>query len=199
MPTRQECRRAGFIPGVLVQGFGFSARQQQLNVACSLIGRGGNVFGGGRVTKLSPDAPATPLPEARPRTSGKLPQCINAETDVCQLIERWLIDPRLAVRLVVMASKLPFPISIISGYRSPEEQAALTAQGRPTAPLGRSTHTSCPSTGADLRVGLAVTRTIQARFGLAAVESGLRWGGGSPVDPQTGIPSDWNHVDLGPR
>lgn len=41
---------------------------------------------------------------------------------------------------------------------------------------------------------------VQSRvqFGLAANLAGLRWGGGSTVD-DTGVPSDWNHLDLGPR
>lgn len=39
----------------------------------------------------------------------------------------------------------------------------------------------------------------KVELGVAAVENGLRWGGGSPRDPETGIPRDWNHVDTGPR
>lgn len=119
--------------------------------------------------------------------------------DPCSLSGRWLICPRLAERLVAMASRLPFPVQIISGYRTPEHQLALGREGRPVAAVDRSTHTSCPATGADIWPGVAVTRVVQATMGEAAVVAGLRWGGGSPVDPNTGIPSDWNHVDLGPR
>jgi len=124
---------------------------------------------------------------------------IDPNGDPCQLATKWKISPRLANNLLLMASRLEFPVQIISGYRSPTKQRALAAEGRPTAPVDRSTHTSCPATGADVWPGIAVTTLIQARLGAEAVISGLRWGGGSPVDPQTGIPSDWNHMDLGPR
>ena len=121
------------------------------------------------------------------------------ELDPCGIADRWMLSSELSERLVLMASFLPFPIQIISGYRSPEKQRALGREGRPVALVSKSTHTSCPATGADLWPGIAKTRVVQATFGEAAVRAGLRWGGGSPVDPQTGIPSDWNHVDLGPR
>lgn len=126
-----------------------------------------------------------------------LPEPING--DVCGLMRRWLISRELATRLVRGASFLPFSISIMSGYRSPEKQRALKEEGRPAAPVDRSTHTSCPATGADLWPNIAKTRVVQATMGEAMVRAGLRWGGGSPVDPATGIPSDWNHFDLGPR
>lgn len=119
--------------------------------------------------------------------------------DWCGLARRWILDPLLAKRLVKLAAWAPFPVQIISGYRSPDKQRALRAEGRPAAPVDRSTHTSCPSTGADVWPGIAVTRVVQAELGRAGVTAGLRWGGGSPVDPQTGIPSDWNHFDNGPR
>lgn len=119
--------------------------------------------------------------------------------DWCGLSTRWRLAPDLAMRLVRMAARAPFPIQIISGYRSPEKQRALTQEGRPTAPVGRSTHTSCPSTGADVWPGIAVSRVVQAQLGEAGTIAGLRWGGGSPIAPDTGIPSDWNHFDLGPR
>lgn len=88
---------------------------------------------------------------------------------------------------------------MVSGYRTPEYQDQLRREGRPTAPPGCSTHTTCPSTGADIGVATFPTNAIKATWGRIASEHGLRWGGGSPVDPDTGIPSDWNHVDLGPR
>lgn len=114
-------------------------------------------------------------------------------------LARWKISCELAERLIDMAGRLPFGVSIISGYREPEEQEALRQRGRPAAPDHLSTHRTCPATGADLQVDVAVVPAVKATFGRAAVEAGLRWGGGSPVDPETGIPSDWNHVDLGPR
>lgn len=126
-----------------------------------------------------------------------LPERIGG--DWCDLSRRWLLHPELARRLVTMAAKAPFPIQIISGYRSPAKQQALRYEGRPAAPVDKSTHTSCPATGADVWPGVAVTRVVQAQLGEAGVIAGLRWGGGSPVDPSTGIPSDWNHFDMGPR
>jgi len=70
--------------------------------------------------------------------------------------------------------------------------------GRPTAPVALSTHTTCPATGADIRLGFAPTRVQQAIWGRIATMNGLRWGGGGEVD-DGGIPLDWQHVDLGPR
>lgn len=92
-----------------------------------------------------------------------------------------------------------FQLSIISGFRSREEQDQLRREGRPAADEMASTHRTCPATGADLYLGLQATNTLKAQFGAAVRLVGLRWGGGSPIDPGTGIPSDWNHVDLGAR
>lgn len=90
-------------------------------------------------------------------------------------------------------------LEVISGFRSRAKQEELKRRGRPTAPFQLSTHTICPARGADLRVvGIFPSRNVKLHFGQAAFEEGLRWGGGSAVD-QHGIPSDWNHVDLGPR
>lgn len=128
-----------------------------------------------------------------------LPQPIDATTDPCQLSQRWGIDQLLAQRLVVMASNTGFGFSIISGLRTAAQQDALRAAGRPTADNDKSTHLSCPAGGADLRPHIAVTRVVQALLGQAATFAQLRWGGGSKIDASTGIPFDWNHVDLGPR
>ncbi len=117
---------------------------------------------------------------------------------LCVFANKWGIDLELAKRLVIMQDHVPYGLRIISGHRTEEEEAALKAEGRPTAPPGRSTHTSCPATGADLDPTIAVTSAVKASYGQAAVWAGLRWGGGSPVD-SGGIPSDWRHVDLGPR
>jgi len=119
-------------------------------------------------------------------------------TDICPFLTRWMIHPDLARALYKMAARAPFGISIISGYRTPDQQEALKREGRPAADPSVSTHLSCPAGGADVRLDVAVTDAVKATFGRLAVEAGLRWGGGSPVD-QNGIPSDWNHVDLGPR
>jgi hypothetical protein len=127
-----------------------------------------------------------------------IPERIEPLGDPCGLVDRWLISQDLAQRLIRAASFLPFPVTIISGYRTPAKQLSLAREGRPTAAVDRSTHTSCPATGADIWPGIAVTRVVQATLGEALVRAGLRWGGGSPVD-SGGMPSDWNHADLGPR
>lgn len=62
-----------------------------------------------------------------------------------------------------------------------------------------SNHTSCPATAIDVSIGFAPTNVLKATLGRVGILAGLRWGGGSPVDRQTGIPSDWNHFDIGPR
>lgn len=135
------------------------------------------------------------LPEPVPRLYGR---------DACQWAERWGIDYELAEKLVVAQRNFSLDVANIgfrirSGFRSVEEQRELERAGRPTAPEDLSTHTSCPATGADLDlVGVAVTQVSKIHFGRSVVEAGLRWGGGSPVN-EVGIPSDWNHVDLGPR
>lgn len=117
---------------------------------------------------------------------------------VVQLADRWTISCDLAARLHLVAQLLPFGITIISGHRTPREQAELERQGRPTAPAQLSTHLSCPATGADIRFQVEATIQRKRQFGAAAHAAGLRWGGGSAIGAD-GIPSDWNHVDLGPR
>jgi len=117
---------------------------------------------------------------------------------VCDLAGRWILSEELALRLVMMAGWLPFGIAIISGFRTREQQLQLKEEGRPAADPDVSTHCSCPATGADLRIdGIDPGAYEKAVFGEAAIKAGLRWGGGSPL--VDGIPSDWNHVDLGPR
>jgi len=136
-------------------------------------------------------------PAARDRLS--IPQVVSPAMDPCVLVSRWGIAQELAQRLVTMAGVLEFPISIISGLRTPAQQIALGQSGRPAADLDKSTHLSCPATGVDLRPAIAVTDVVKARLGAEGTFAGLRWGGGSSPDPRTGIPSDWNHFDLGPR
>lgn len=122
------------------------------------------------------------------------PVCIQAD---------WKLDPRLAAAIARVifrgSTAIGRTIRIISGFRSIQEQLELKRQGRPAADPNVSTHTMCPATGVDLSIGFAPTTTQKAILGRIAVEEGLRWGGGSAVDPETGIPSDWNHFDLGPR
>jgi len=128
-----------------------------------------------------------------------IPMLIQPTTDPCLLSRRWGILPKLAERMVALSSLLEFPIAIISGLRTPEQQEALRRSGRPTAADDKSTHLACPATGVDLMPQIAVTDVVKARLGAEGTRAGLRWGGGSPPDPDTGIPSDWNHFDLGPR
>jgi len=117
---------------------------------------------------------------------------------ICKTAADLLLDPVLVQKIAAMAQICPFQLSIISGFRTREHQEQLAAEGRPAADPDLSTHCSCPATGADLRVnGVETGNYEKALFGESAVRAGLRWGGGSPAPD--GIPSDWNHVDLGPR
>lgn len=100
------------------------------------------------------------------------------------------------------AAEIGRDVIIISGYRSREEQAALSREGRPTALDGLSTHRSCPATGVDISLGLGgfgVVRTMKVIWARNAFLSGLRVGGGSDIDESGILHIDWNHVDLGPR
>jgi len=118
---------------------------------------------------------------------------------LCSFAQRWGISNELAQRLHQMQWDLEFPVSIISGLRSEEEQNALRGQGRPAADNDKSTHLTCPATGADVMPQIAITNYVKARLGAEGVLAGMRWGGGGAVDPETGIPRDWPHFDLGPR
>ncbi len=133
----------------------------------------------------------------------KIPQSLEGAS--CNdLVERWLISPELAHRLSIMQAiwGRNHPglgsLRIISGFRTADEQSELAASGRPAAPDALSTHRSCPATGADLELPIAADDYAKVEFGRSAIMAGLRWGGGSKAD-EWGIPSDWNHVDLGPR
>lgn len=128
-----------------------------------------------------------------------LPTAITQETDPCDLALRWGISEDLAVKLVRFSGLAEdLGLSIFSGARTCAEQTALKDQGRPAAPCHISTHVSCPATGADLLTTPVPVAAVKARFVAAGTMAGLRVGGGSPVDA-SGIPSDWRHVDLGPR
>jgi len=123
-------------------------------------------------------------------------------SDPCVLAGTWGVDPDVMAR-VFRAAELytnftRSPVWIISGYRSRFEQMDLGRRGRPTALDERSTHRTCPATGLDISLG-ALPSTAKKRFWGQMVEvSGLRWGGGSRRD-ELGVPSDWPHVDAGPR
>jgi len=134
----------------------------------------------------------------------------------CGLSEKWalsLVTSQLIVLLASVVNTDPrirmiargiSPLTLISGWRSEAAQLRLAREGRPAAIPALSTHLSCPSTGADLRLcgfmdpfNSARDNAVWAYVGEAAEKIGLRWGGGSPRS--SGLPSDFNHFDLGPR
>lgn len=129
----------------------------------------------------------------------EIPKYADAQA-ICAFGVRWMISQELAERLHVMSALLPYPLQMISGYRTREEQEQLEREGRPAALDHLSTHRSCPATGADVWTPTVTpVPAVKAAIGDAAQRAGMRWGGGSRPDPDTGIPSDWNHVDLGRR
>lgn len=121
----------------------------------------------------------------------------------CALEREWGIAAELGRKLVRMQDLFQqdtgLDLRVISGMRTCEKQRELDRRSRPTAPCELSTHTTCPATGADLKImGAFPSLQVKQQFGNAAVTAGLRWGGGSERS-ERGIPLDWNHVDLGPR
>lgn len=130
-----------------------------------------------------------------------------AELEGCSLSFEWGLDHFFAIRLAGAFQEIRFflaqtEVRIISGRRSRQLQASIEG----SAPFSLSTHADtdrngCPrlSTGADLALAVFPTTNVKATVGSILHRHGLRWGGGSPVDPATGIPSDWNHVDAGRR
>lgn len=134
------------------------------------------------------------IPQRIPPLGETTPQLL------CELADKWTVDVSVVRRISQAAQELPYGIQIISGYRTPQEQDALRREGRPAADNDRSTHLACPATGVDIwPIGVEPVSMVKAAIGAAMMRQGLRWGGGSAVDPGTGIPSDWNHFDLGPR
>ena len=123
-------------------------------------------------------------------------------TDPADLIEKWGLECNFAYRVAKFIDEAEFAlgrdVEIISGFRSRKEQEQLSKEGRPTAPFYLSNHTTCPATAIDISMGFARTREMKLILGHQAHLNGLRWGGGSPLDDD-GLPSDWNHFDLGPR
>lgn len=125
------------------------------------------------------------------------------QAPLCDLVGRWNVDWRVLEKVILAAADFEFQtgrdVFIISGFRTQAEQIRLGKAGRPTAPDELSTHRSCIATGVDVDLGFVISDLMKVLWGTAVVFRGLRWGGGSPIDPLTGIPSDWNHVDGGPR
>jgi len=123
--------------------------------------------------------------------------------DICAIAERWGVALDTIGRVVRAAEEFTTEtgrdVWIISGWRSRAEQRRLSRQGRPTAADDRSTHRSCPATGVDISLGLLPSGFLKVRWGHHTLVHGLRWGGGGAVDPDSFIPLDWQHVDVGPR
>jgi len=121
----------------------------------------------------------------------------------CELATRWLVSLDTIQRARLAAqdffTETGRQVWIISGWRSREQQKRLSRKGRPTAPDDLSTHRSCPATGIDISLGTLPSGFLKATWGRLTLVHGLRWGGGGPVDPDSFIPLDWQHVDVGPR
>jgi hypothetical protein len=126
---------------------------------------------------------------------------ILTRADYCDLAERWSVHPGLMFAVQRAAHNFLFEtgreVWIISGYRTRAEQDALRRAGNPAASEETSTHRVCPATGVDVSLGFGPTKALKMTWGRLCIEEGLRWGGGSPLVDN--IPTDWNHVDLGPR
>ena len=122
--------------------------------------------------------------------------------DPADLIKKWGLECNFAYRVAKFIDEAEFAlgrdVEIISGFRSRKEQEQLEKEGRPTAPFYLSNHTTCPATAIDIWMGFAHTREMKLILGHQAHLNGLRWGGASPLDDD-GLPTDWNHFDLGPR
>ncbi len=128
---------------------------------------------------------------------------ITDATD-CDLAERWGVAHDTMARVWTSAEDFERQtggrrVSIISGFRTQQEQRRLRRLGRPAAPDDLSTHRSCPATGVDISFGFNATEFMKITWGNIVLVNGLRWGGGGPVDPDNLIPLDWRHVDRGPR
>lgn len=152
----------------------------------------------------------------------RVPGTLDSQQAVCEFAGKWMLSYELAFRLQKMQELFEVGfLMIISGYREPQHQLDMIKSGDATLAPEKSTHCSCPATGADLEpqlgpagfflpawagplyfgiVHLDPTEQVKALMGSAAVHAGLRWGGGAAVD-RNGIPikNEWRHVDLGPR
>lgn len=125
------------------------------------------------------------------------------DADECDLARRWLVSVDTMHRVWLSACDFEKEtgrrVEIISGHRTFRQQRQLGRAGRPTAPDDLSTHRSCPATGVDVALGVFPSNFMKATWGRITLINGLRWGGGGAVDPDSGIPVDWGHVDRGPR
>jgi len=128
---------------------------------------------------------------------------VLTDRDHCDIAQRWAVSVDTIQRVQLAAAdfftETGRRVWIISGWRSRAQQNALSRAGRPTAADDRSTHRSCPATGVDISLGPVPSGFLKATWGRFTLIHGLRWGGGGGVDPDSGIPLDWQHVDTGPR
>jgi len=127
---------------------------------------------------------------------------VITQSDPCTLAQQWGVDESVMQKVATAADLFLMltrrPVWIISGFRTRLEQSRLGRSGRPAARDDLSTHRTCPATGVDISLGVGVPRDIILAWGNLVELNGLRWGGGSEKD-ERGIPSDWQHVDIGPR
>jgi len=127
---------------------------------------------------------------------------ILSDGDPCDIGRRWGVSLDTIQRAQLAAADFFVEtgrlVWIISGFRTRAEQQRLSRQGRPTAPDDLSTHRSCPATGIDVSLGARPSNFLKATWGRFTLVRGLRWGGGGAVT-ESGIPLDWQHVDVGPR
>lgn len=120
----------------------------------------------------------------------------------CALAERWTLDISLALLVRELQRWInadsyfvggrppsnPLQLRILSGYRTPERQAELEREGRPTAHPSLSNHTICPARAVDFET-LEIRDDEWLEIARLALFIGLRWAG----------QHDRNHFDLGPR
>ena len=131
--------------------------------------------------------------------------CVDPGTrELSQAIQRvWdvecLLADLVAAVLLETRAQIGREPRVISGYRSRRQQDDLRRRGRPAAPDHFSNHRIFPAGAVDVSLGALPTRPMKWTFGMSALSWGLRWGGGSPIDPETGLPTDWQHLDRGPR
>ena len=140
------------------------------------------------------------MPEREQITSAPLGDF--GESRWCELARRWKVDPWVMQRVWLSAidyeNETAGAVWIISGHRTVAQQNELRRQGRPTADNDRSTHLSCPATGVDVSIAVAPVRAQIWIWGRIVRMNGLRWGGDSKLH-EAGYPTDFGHIDKGPR
>ena len=132
------------------------------------------------------------------------PRCLSPEVlKLARSIEKdWRVDCQLSDIIAAILTEVDHETlrspHVISGYRTRAEQAELKRRGRPTAPDDLSNHRVLPSRAVDVSLGAVPSKDMKWALGRAIQRWGLRWGGGSKLD-ESDIPTDWQHIDFGPR